>query len=161
MKNNNHKNPKNKIFIIWGLFISGVILVFLILLLLAINKPQPKTDTQNPQHLNSKINNQQEQQTYNAIIKKIEKEVDKLTQQQEQTPSLKYPPTINYYGGNEKKIHDIEEYDQDTGKKIKETYYDFNGIVGYIAKYSKDTGDIIQKTFYNPDGTEKKVKHFN
>nr|WP_176705080.1 hypothetical protein [Onion yellows phytoplasma] len=46
MQTNNQKKLKNKIFIIWGLFITGVILVFLIILLLAMNKPQPQTEKQ-------------------------------------------------------------------------------------------------------------------
>ncbi|ABC65801.1 hypothetical protein AYWB_pIII04 (plasmid) [Aster yellows witches'-broom phytoplasma AYWB] len=50
MENNNKPKSKKKIFIIWGLFISGVILVLLMLLLLAINKPQPKIEKLNQQH---------------------------------------------------------------------------------------------------------------
>ncbi|ABC65796.1 conserved hypothetical protein (plasmid) [Aster yellows witches'-broom phytoplasma AYWB] len=159
MKNNNHKNPKNKIFIIWGLFISGVILVFLILLLLAINKPQPKTDTQNQQHLQSNINAEQEQQTYNRVINKIESEIDKLTQQQEQTPLLKYPPKIRYYDDGIK-IFSIEKYNQDTGKLIKDIYYKNDGeTIEYTVDYNSD-GSILN-TFYNPDGTVRDTYHSN
>ncbi|GAK74210.1 cop number control protein, partial ['Chrysanthemum coronarium' phytoplasma] len=73
MKTNNQTKSKNKIFIIWGLFITGVILVFLIILLLAFNKPQSKIETPSQHNLNSKSDIQKEQETYNKIMSKIKK----------------------------------------------------------------------------------------
>ncbi|WP_342386794.1 DUF2963 domain-containing protein [Candidatus Phytoplasma asteris] len=173
MQTNNQKKLKNKIFIIWGLFISGVILVFLIILLLAMNKPQTKTDNQNKPTLTSKANLQQEQETYNAIISKIEKEIDKLTQQ--------YPPKTTYqkdgitprsyeiYDSKGKLIKDtyykidgktikyIAEHDKDTNIMTKSTYYlDDGKTIDYINEYTP-TGIFIKTTYYNPDGTVKEI----
>lgn len=70
MKTDNPIKPKTKIFIIWGLFISAVILVLVTILLLFLQlKPQS----------NIKTNPQQDQETYNKILNKINQEVDKLT----------------------------------------------------------------------------------
>ncbi len=169
MKTNIQKKSKNQIFIIWGLFISGVILVILIILLLAM-KPQLKTDTQNQPTLTSKTNSQQEQETYNRLMNKIEKEIDSLTQQQ-QTPLLKYPKKTTHYPNGS--ILEIAEFNQDTGKKIKETEYDKdtgkiikvvdfdeNGKWSIVHRYHKDTGKLTRETFYNPDGTIKETKTY-
>ncbi|PWV43537.1 MAG: hypothetical protein DF280_03665 ['Brassica napus' phytoplasma] len=133
MKTNNQPKLKNKIFIIWGLFITGVILVFLIILLLAMNKPQPKTDNQNQPTLTSKTNPQQEQETYNAILRKIEKEINELTNIKEQNPSLKYPP---------------------------KTIWNPDGTINQITELNQDTGDYLKTTYYNQDGTVKEIINY-
>ena len=158
MKIDNSKISKTKIFIIWGLFISGVILVFLIILLLAMNKPQPQTDIQNQPTLTSKTNVQQEQETYNRVIKEIEEEINKQTQLQVQTPSLKYPPEIDYFNDG-KRIRSIKEHDQSTGIMIKLTcFYDDGKTIRQIDEYNGF--NLIKETFYNPDGTIKETKNY-
>ncbi|WP_024563528.1 DUF2963 domain-containing protein [Candidatus Phytoplasma tritici] len=157
MQTNNQKKLKNKIFIIWGLFISGVILVILIILLLAMN-PQLKTDTQNQPTLTSKTNSQQEQETYNRIVKETQKEIDKQTQLQVQTPSLKYPPEIDYFNDG-KIIRSIKEYDQNTGIMTKLTcFYDDGKIIRQIDEYNGF--NLIKETFFNPEGTIKETKTY-
>lgn len=158
MKTNNQKKLKNKIFIIWGLFISGVILVLLIFLLLAMNKPQPKTDNQNQPTLTSKTNPQQEQETYNRLMNKVEKEIDKLTNQQEQNPSLKYPPKT-YYQNDGITISNIQEHNQNTGIMQKSIhFYDDGKTIRKINEYNPDK--LIKETYYNQDGTIKETKTF-
>ncbi|WP_341833800.1 putative cop number controling protein (plasmid) [Candidatus Phytoplasma asteris] len=186
MKTNNQPKLKNKIFIIWGLFISGVILVFLIILLLAINKPQPKIETINQQHLKSKTNPQQEQETYNAIMNKIEKEIDELTKPKQEpvsnveTNKQQEQETHNAIMNKiEKEIDELtsrtkvvsyhsdgitpsaqEIYDQ-TGNKIKYLMLDSDGeSIQCIKEYNPQTGNKIKETYYNHDGTVKKVKNF-
>ncbi len=132
------------IFIIWGLLISLAVIGLLIILLLAI-KPQTKTDTAS------------EQQTYNIIFNKIQKEVDKLNQPPKS--NLKYPnKIINLSNG----LLEITEYNQDTGKKLKEStnkrikviVFDENEKYSKIDEYDLKKG-LIRQTFYNPDGTVK------
>nr|BAH22134.1 hypothetical protein [Onion yellows phytoplasma] len=177
MKTNNQKKLKNKIFIIWGLFITGVILVFLIILLLAMNKTQPKTDNQNQPTLTSKTNLQQEQETYNAILRKIKSEVDELTNIKE----IVYRPddkTINYIkildsqtkkeikrivydGADDENITSIREFNPE-GKLIKETFYLLDGkTISSIREFNPE-GKQIKKTFYLLDGkTISSIREFN
>nr|WP_012662295.1 DUF2963 domain-containing protein [Onion yellows phytoplasma]BAH22368.1 copy number control protein [Onion yellows phytoplasma] len=185
MKTNDQTKSNNKIFIILGLFITGVILVFLIILLLSINKLQSKTDIQNQKQVETQqqketqhqvnIPSQQEQKIYNDILKKIDKEIDKLT--------IQYPPkTIyqkdgitpksyeiydskgkllkdTYYKPDGKTIYYIAEYDENTNIMIKATYYKPDGkTIDYINEYTP-TGIQIKTTYYNQDGTVKKVKN--
>src|SRR5437868_466029 len=103
MKINNQLKSKKNIFLIWGLFTLASILVVLVILLLAI-KPESTTIINKPTP-------QEQDKTYNRLMNKLEKEIDKLTQKQEQTSSLKYPPKTIYHDDG-KKIQYIEEYDQ-------------------------------------------------
>nr|WP_015060109.1 DUF2963 domain-containing protein [Onion yellows phytoplasma]BAI39434.1 hypothetical protein [Onion yellows phytoplasma]BAI39440.1 hypothetical protein [Onion yellows phytoplasma] len=177
MQTNNQKKLKNKIFIIWGLFITGVILVFLIILLLAMNKPQPKTDNQNQPTLTSKTNPQQEQEIYNEILNKIKNEVDELTNIKE----IVYRPddkTINYIkildsqtkkeikrivydGADDENITSIREFNPE-GKLIKETFYLLDGkTISSIREFNPE-GKQIKKTFYLLDGkTISSIGEFN
>nr|WP_256325998.1 DUF2963 domain-containing protein [Primula red phytoplasma]AIJ02302.1 hypothetical protein [Primula red phytoplasma] len=123
----------NKIFIIWGLFITGVILFLLIILLLAMNKPQPKVETPNQPTLTSKTNLQQEEETYNAIMNSIQKEIGELTNIKEQNPSLKYPP---------------------------KTIWNPDGTINQITELNQDTGDYLKTTYYNQDGTVKEIINY-
>nr|WP_015083757.1 DUF2963 domain-containing protein [Candidatus Phytoplasma tritici]AFW98260.1 cop number control protein [Candidatus Phytoplasma tritici] len=164
MQTNNQKKSKNKIFIIWGLFISGVILVILIILLLAM---KPKSIITN------KTIPQQEQETYNRLMNKIEKEIDDLTKtKQEQKSTLKYPNKIITLPNG---FLEITEYNQDTGKKIKYTelkinqngneklkviFFDENEKDLMIDEYDPQTGKFIKRTHFNPDGTIKETKTY-
>nr|WP_015083762.1 DUF2963 domain-containing protein [Candidatus Phytoplasma tritici]AFW98270.1 cop number control protein [Candidatus Phytoplasma tritici] len=150
MKTNNQTKPKNKIFIIWGLFITGAILIFLIFLLLAINKSQSNVDNQNQPNLNSKTNSQQEQETYNKLMNKIEKEINDLTSKSK---------VVSYHSdGITPSAQEI--YDQ-TGNKIKYIMLDSDGkSIQCIKEYNPQTGNKIKETYYNHDGTVKKVKNF-
>lgn len=176
MQTNNQKKLKNKIFIIWGLFITGVILVFLIILLLAMNKTQPKTDNQNQPTLTSKTNPQQEQEIYNEILNKIKNEVDELTTEKEivyridgknihyikilDSQTKKEIKRINYHDDG-KTIFYIETFDSQTGQKIKEDTYKDNGKnIHYSIEYNPITGTKIKMTYYNLDGTIKETKTF-
>ncbi|WP_238568822.1 DUF2963 domain-containing protein, partial [Chrysanthemum yellows phytoplasma] len=119
------------------------------------SNPQPKTDNQNQPTLTSKTNSQQEQETYNNIINKIEKEVDKLTKQQEQTPSLKYPHKT-YYQNDGKTISNIQEHNQNTGIMQKSIhFYDDGKTIRKINEYNPDK--LIKETYYNQDGTVKEI----
>ncbi|MBT1576989.1 hypothetical protein KEC49_02400, partial ['Elaeagnus angustifolia' witches'-broom phytoplasma] len=85
MKKN--KSNKKKIFLIlWGFFFVIALIVILYILLVSLQSETFRVET----------NPQQEQETYNNILNKIDKEIDKLTNQQEQNPLLKYPPKANY-----------------------------------------------------------------
>lgn len=168
----NKSNKKKIILIFLGfLFLIAVIVLLSILLLFLQSKsfvkqePVSKVET----------NNQQEQETYNAILNKIDKEVDKLT--------LLYPPkTIyqkdgitpksyeiydskgkllkdTYYKSDGKTIDHIAEHDKNTNIMIKSTYYKSDGkTIDYINEYTP-TGIIIKRTYYNPDGTVKEEKN--
>ncbi|MGL9687939.1 MAG: DUF2963 domain-containing protein [Candidatus Phytoplasma sp. TWB_XP] len=140
MKTNNQTKSKNKkiILIIWGFFISFVMIVLLTLLLLKLQKSpenQKEPEVDNKQEPQKEELKQQEQQTYNSLLKKIETEVDKLTndnkqqttQEEDQQPNtLKYPPdtTFQFDGG---KI--VCEFNQDTGKIIKSTHYNSDSTI--------------------------------
>jgi hypothetical protein len=137
----------NIIFIIWGLSISSAVIFLLIILLLAINErinPSSIIETQLwsiPQ---------QETQTYNRIIPKINKKVDQLSTS----------PKINYQQDC-KTISNIEEYDPSTGTLIKQTHYNDDGIkIEYIMEFDPSTGKKIKKTEYHNDGTIKKEKNY-
>ena len=123
-------NKKSIILIIGGLFISGVILLITLLFLLFLKPTNPNSKQQ--ESLSNVESNNQQDKTYNSIIYNNKKEVDKLTSQSEQTPSLKYPPKI-YYDRDGKKYKKIEEYNQDTGKMIREKHYQDDGkTIDYI-----------------------------
>ncbi|WP_024563532.1 DUF2963 domain-containing protein [Candidatus Phytoplasma tritici] len=156
MQTNNQKKLKNKIFIIWGLFISGVIFVITILFLLILKPTISNLKKQEPLS-NVKTKTQQEQENYNRIINKIEKEVDELTQQPEQTSSLKYPPKTTYYGDG-KKIKCIDEYNQESGKLIKAIEYYENGNILLVEEYQK--GFLSKATYFNLDGTIKEIINY-
>ncbi|GAK74153.1 MULTISPECIES: DUF2963 domain-containing protein [16SrI (Aster yellows group)] len=145
------KKNKKFIFIVWGLFISVSVIGLLILLLLFL---QPK---QSQQSFNQPVEakpiqsfSQQEQETYNAILNKIDKEVDKLT--------LKYPHKI-YYQDDGKKITNIHEFNQNTGIMNKSThFYEDGKTIKEINEYNDSK--LLKSTYYNPDGTIKKVKTY-
>ncbi|MBS2126490.1 DUF2963 domain-containing protein ['Fragaria x ananassa' phyllody phytoplasma] len=153
MKIDNQKKSKNIIFIVWGLFITGTILFLLIILLLAINKNQTKTENPNQQEQEtvenqSNIPSPEEQaKTYNAIMAKVDKEIDVLTT----TKNVIFQPdgkTIKY----------IDEYDKNTGFIIKTTKYQNDGeTIEYIDECDKNTGFIIKSTRYQDDG--KTISH--
>ncbi|WP_308495554.1 DUF2963 domain-containing protein [New Jersey aster yellows phytoplasma] len=141
----------------------------LIILLLVNNKIQPKTYDQNQHNLNSKTDIPQEQENYNIILNKIDKEVDKLTQQQEPTisekqpPKIKYPPKI-YYNRAGTTIHHINEINQDTGKYNKVIHYQPDGkAIKYIAERDQDTMLFIKKSthFYDDGKTIKLITEHN
>ncbi|ABC65802.1 conserved hypothetical protein (plasmid) [Aster yellows witches'-broom phytoplasma AYWB] len=91
-------------------------------------------------------------------MNKIEKEVDKLTQQQEQTPSLKYPPKT-YYQNDGIKIRNIQEHNQNTGIIKKSThFYDDGKTIRKINEYNDF--NLIKEIYYNQDGTIKETKTF-
>nr|WP_015060839.1 DUF2963 domain-containing protein [Periwinkle little leaf phytoplasma]AFA53692.1 copy number control protein [Periwinkle little leaf phytoplasma] len=151
MKTNNQTKSKNKIFIIWGLFITGFILVFLIILLLSLKPKQSQQSFNQPLEVKPiQSSQQQEQETYNAILKKIDKEVDKLT--------LQYPPkTIYQKDGITPKSYEI--YDS-KGKLLKDTYYKSDGkTIYYIAEHDKNTNIMIKATYYKSDG--KTIDYIN
>nr|WP_014182593.1 DUF2963 domain-containing protein ['Brassica napus' phytoplasma]AEB00652.1 hypothetical protein ['Brassica napus' phytoplasma] len=175
MQTNNQKKLKYIIFIIWGLFISGVILVFLIILLLAMNKPQTKTDNQNKPTLTSKANLQQEQETYNAILRKIESEFDELTTEKEivhhpgsknikhikifNSQTKKEIKRINYVIGDGKTVKQVWEINPE-GVVIKSTHYQDDGkTINWIREINPD-GKPTKITYYNKDGTIKETKTF-
>lgn len=65
-------------------------------------------------------------------------------QQPDQTQSIKYPP-ITFYNTYGKTINYIEEYNQDTGKRIKLIYYQMDGkTIDYINDYDSQTGNKIK-----------------
>jgi hypothetical protein len=169
LKINNYNKSKNKIFIIWGLFIMGVIMVLLTLLFLSINNSQTKLDIQNHD-----INNEKEQQTYNNILNKIDNEVDKLTNNNQEEDATKPKPII-YYKDDGKTIHHIEEFNPSNGKKIKTTYYNDDGITikliyyndngmtfHHIEEFNPSNGITIKLTYYKDDGiTIDTIHEFN
>nr|WP_015060414.1 DUF2963 domain-containing protein [Periwinkle leaf yellowing phytoplasma]AEA36717.1 hypothetical protein [Periwinkle leaf yellowing phytoplasma] len=181
------KKNKKFIFIIWGLFISVSVVGLLILLLLFL---QPK---QSQQSFNQPVEakpiqsfSQQEQATYNAILKKIESEVDELTNIKE----IVYCPdgiTIKHikildsktkkeikrivYHDDGKTINWIKEFDPQTSLLIKNTVHDKQGKIKNIVKYNSlreyvfeeynpQTGIKIGEIYYNPDGAVKEVKTY-
>ncbi|GAK74169.1 DUF2963 domain-containing protein ['Chrysanthemum coronarium' phytoplasma] len=176
MKTNDQTKSNNKIFIIWGLFISVSVVGLLILLLLFL---QPK---QSQQSFNQPVEakpiqsfSQQEQETYNAILKKIDREVDKLSIEEKIVYSpdgkIKHIKILDsttkkeikriIYHDDGKTIFYIETFDSQTGKKIKEdTYKDGGKILNYIVEFNPTTGEKIKITYYNQDGTVKEEKTF-
>nr|WP_015083747.1 DUF2963 domain-containing protein [Candidatus Phytoplasma tritici]AFW98264.1 cop number control protein [Candidatus Phytoplasma tritici] len=184
MQTNNQTKPKNKIFIIWGLFITGVILIFLIFLLLAL-KPQTNVDTQNKQTLQPNVDAKKEQETYNRLMNKIEKEINDLTNKKEtfyqpdgttiskieiKNAGDKLIKRIVYFDDGQN-IKWIKEYDPQTNLQIKNTVHNKQGKIIQIIKnkpskdyiveeYNPQTGIKIGETYYNSDGTVKEVKTF-
>ncbi|WP_034172352.1 DUF2963 domain-containing protein, partial [Chrysanthemum yellows phytoplasma] len=57
-----------------------------------------------------------------------------------------------YYLDDGKTIKNIDEYDKNTGKKVKETQYDEYEKILYIEEYEKETGKRIKETHYLDDG---------
>ena len=147
MKTNNQKNKK-MIFIIWGVIYFSLCYFSFYNKLLANNVPHTKNEDQKQPNLKSNIDTEQEQQTYNRILNKIEKEVDKLTSQSEQTPSLKYPPKI-YYDRDGKTYKKIEEYNQDTGEYNKVIFYLGGKIITYIDEINHDTREYNKVICFN------------
>ncbi|MGL9687329.1 MAG: DUF2963 domain-containing protein [Candidatus Phytoplasma sp. TWB_XP] len=168
---------KNKkiIFIIWGFVISFVMIVLLTLLLLSL---QPKSS---PQSFNQPVeakpiqsSAQQEQETYNNILNKIEKEVNELTNIKEivycpDGKTIKHIKILDsetkkeikriFYHDDGKRIYFINEYNPE-GKLIKETDYDVDGkIIEHIIEFTPEKKPI-KETYYNPDGTVKEVINF-
>ncbi|MDW3617710.1 MAG: DUF2963 domain-containing protein [Candidatus Phytoplasma pruni] len=57
------------------------------------------------------------------------------------------------YQEDGKTINWIEEYDKDTEKLIKKTYFDEDGkTINCIEEYDKDTEKLIKKTYFDEDG---------
>ncbi|GLH61012.1 DUF2963 domain-containing protein [Paulownia witches'-broom phytoplasma] len=148
MKNNNQPKSKNKkiIFIIWGLFISVSVIGLLIILLLALQPEQASKSTPKQIQIPQQPNSQQEEETYNDILNKINKEVDKLTNEEE----------IVYHPGS-KTINYIKVYDSKTKKEIKRIYYKLDGgkTLKLICEITLE-GDITKATYYQED--EKTIK---
>lgn len=163
-------HKKKVILILWGFLLLIIVIVFLTILLLSLQtKPSNKQEPVS----NVKTNSQQEQETYNRLMSKIEKEIDDLTKKPESSESnlLKYPPKTRHYTNGA--ILEITEYNQNTGKPIKESVYyentgkiktivdfDENGKWKVVHRYDEDTGKLKSETFYNPDGTIKETKTY-
>ncbi|WP_339332506.1 flagellar protein FlaG, partial [Paulownia witches'-broom phytoplasma] len=139
------------------------------ILLLALQPEQASKSTPKQIQIPQQPNSQQEQETYNDILNKINKEVDKLTNEEE----LVYHPgskTINYvkvydaktkkiiqrtfYNSDGKTIKTIEEYTPE-GKLTKITNYIKDGKTIFSINEYNSEENIIKQTFYNPDGTVK------
>jgi uncharacterized membrane protein YhiD involved in acid resistance len=161
LKINNYNKSKNKIFIIWGLFIIGVIMVLLTLLFLSINNSQTKLDIQNHD-----INNEKEQQTYNNILNKIDNEVDKLTNNNQEKDKLvnmvqekdEFGNIIKkFYNDDGKTIKYIDIFDSQTEKKImKKHFFDDGQTVEFIIEFNQE-GEPIKSTRYQRDGTIRRI----
>nr|WP_012297493.1 DUF2963 domain-containing protein [Paulownia witches'-broom phytoplasma]ABR08384.1 hypothetical protein [Paulownia witches'-broom phytoplasma] len=144
---------KNKkiIFIIWGLFISVSVIGLLIILLLALQPEQASKSTPKQIQTPQQPNSQQEDKTYNTILKKIEAEVDKLTKNLIE----------NHYQSDGKTL-DYIIYNNKEGQKVQEIHYKSDGkTIDYITDYDTKTGNELLKTYYNPDGTVKQAKKCN
>ena len=139
-------NKKSIILIIGGLFIIGVILLITLLFLLFLKPTNPNSKQQ--ESLSNVESNNQQDKTYNSIIYNNKKEVDKLTSQSEQTPSLKYPPKI-YYDRDGKTYKKIEEYNQDTGEYNKVIFYLGGKIITYIDEINHDTREYNKVICFN------------
>ncbi len=188
MKTNNQTKSKNKkiILIIWGFVISFVMIVLLTLLLLSLQPKQSQQSFNQPVDVKPiQSSSQQEQETYNAILNKIDKEVNELTNIKE----IVYSPdgkTIKHikildsetkkeikrivYHDDGKTINWIKEFDPQTSLLIKNIIHDKQGKIKNIVKYNSlreyvfeeynpQTGIKIGETYYNSDGTVKEVRN--
>nr|ATL14546.1 hypothetical protein [Rice orange leaf phytoplasma] len=171
---------KNKkiILIIWGLFISLSVIGLLILLLLSLESKQSQQSFNQPVEAKPiQSSSQQEQETYNAILNKIDKEVDKLTKPANRIEKINYPDGtlhfINEYDSKTGKmvkqksyrtsgtLECINEYDSQKGFKFKSTnYYSDGKQISLIREFDSKTGHNFKTTYYNPDGTVKEEKTF-
>ncbi|MGL9687453.1 MAG: DUF2963 domain-containing protein, partial [Candidatus Phytoplasma sp. TWB_XP] len=117
------------------------------------------------------------------LVKKIETEVDKLTNDNKQHHQYHEPDNIfettttqqqeskkqptqqqekqkerNYYYEDGKTIHYVELYEIRTGNYIKRTYYNKDGKKYLIADFRN--GILKTQTYYNPDGTIREEKTY-
>ncbi|TKA87830.1 MAG: hypothetical protein PLY_5110 [Periwinkle leaf yellowing phytoplasma] len=64
------------------------------------------------------------------------------------------------YGYDGKTIYESNEYDPQTGNRTKWTEYNFDGKIKHINEYDPQTSKHIKHTKYNQDGTIKETKSF-
>jgi ribosomal protein S16 len=162
MSKNNSKKL-NIIFIIWGLSISLSVICLSIILLLSVKHQSIPSSIIEPQIV---IIPQQETESYNRIINKIEQEFNKLTsnpkqetesynimiQNEKESNKLISNQKI-YYQKDGKTIEYIHEFDPSTGKIIKEIYYQEDGqTIEYINEFDPSTEELIKKIQYYKDG---------
>jgi hypothetical protein len=169
------KKNKKIIFIIWGFFFSIAVIGLLIILLLSLQPKQSHQSFNQPVEAKPiQSSAQQEQETYNAILKKIESEVDKLSIEEEivyysdgktidyikilDSKTKKEIKRISYHDDG-KTITSLKEFNPE-GKLTKLTFYLLDGKTISSINEINSAGKIIKTTYYNPDGTVKEVKTF-
>nr|WP_015060418.1 DUF2963 domain-containing protein [Periwinkle leaf yellowing phytoplasma]AEA36706.1 hypothetical protein [Periwinkle leaf yellowing phytoplasma] len=183
----NKSNKKKIILILWGFLFVIAVTVLLSMLLLSLQSKQSQQSFNQPVEAKPiQSSAQQEQETYNAILKKIESEVNELTNIKEivyhpdgktikhikilDSTTKKEIKRIVYYDDG-KTINWIKEYNPQTSLLIKNTVHDKQGKIKNIVKYNSlreyvfeeynpQTGIKIGETYYNPDGTVKEVKTY-
>jgi len=167
----NKSNKKKIILIFCGFLISIIVIVLLSILLFFL---QSTSSVKQEPVSNVETNNQQEQETYNAILKKIETEVDELTTQKEivyhpgsktikhikifDSQTKKEIKRINYVLDDGKTVKQIWEINPE-GTIIKSTHYQVDGKTINWIKEINPEGNPTKITYYNPDGTVKEEKN--
>nr|WP_012477879.1 DUF2963 domain-containing protein [Candidatus Phytoplasma australiense]ABA02282.1 unknown [Candidatus Phytoplasma australiense] len=154
------KNNPSKIslvFVFWALAISAAVIFILFLLFLSLKDQKQSTPkvSENPPNIPSDFDKKQ-QETYNKLLNKLDKEIDKITSNDNKSTdnkstdneSTKKDPKYRSDGTLEK----INEYDPQTGRLIKCILYNDNGkSIISINEYDPTTEKTIKITEYDKD----------